>query len=1208
MTPLSSPSVLSRNSKRVHVENPLVEASQLPVATSLDTDRTRQSSKETSSVAELGPSSSLKSEKEDSSVRVSQFGGVRPTCVVVPGSESAPDKIDDEEEEAAAPGDADDGDEWATVEVKGRGKNRSKPSDTRARMHNSSQNWQSNWRSNHTRKVKTCRTSASRKRHATRRIVRDVLSSVLDSVDVEVRRRRKALEAKVLEERRRRVTQHGGQGSTTAASGKSQPSLPPKPVSMRDIVLRKQITGLKKSTAAQSPSLSQAKPSNAARYSVIVRAELQEAKKNNNSDVKSKGTQTLSNRADQSTDPTLPDTLSGASAHTQSSLATEEVDNVPEKVGRATGSVVLVDDSSSTVAGGDEAEPRHTTVAASTEDHSSPPLPTLLGPGNTNSANSSVASSLEAPHASNHRHHHHSSGCNENDVGYHLLDVCDRLSQDMNVFMARRSLALTARRRERGALLTALQDTVSKIWVGRGNVEMYGSCATQLDLPSSDLDAVILGLGAPLELATDTNPTPSKASPKNQLQRESPGDLDFSVSSLNSRTRNQFNHHQNNLMHPYGRPSSNGERVMILAAELERQPWAVQVKAIPTASVPVVKILADPSKLPGAVNAVGLDGNWMIQQHHMAARAAAVAAGINPPPPPSVQASCSSAAPLPEGQSSYPPHTNPPWRGADVMNGLFSIDITFEGPEHGGIGSTKYSADVVQDACRETGLPSEGTPVVQVLMVLKELLAQRRLNEPFSGGLSSYALLLLVNAVVKERAIIREEMERIERHRELVAAEDTAIVTSKENNQALNRAGELSKRKSNSNVVNCQKPSKVENDQRSFTEKTEKLKGAPSKVAAPRPEPISDPKPTSQAPGSSWASIAKKSVSNQPSKRPSTSELQATTAKSAAPNAPQREPPPSFAEAVRRKQQASQGQEGQKQGGHTLKKDPEAQKRPVRHEGAKNETKPEKKVEEKNNSSTVQSKARASKDLTSSRSQSAQSPPNTAPSSKAPQSVSPEQGMNQHNKANSFVPLDASVSRAPSLFPQGPDDVLEVLCSGETTAGKLLMHFILYYGEHFDSRALAIDVAGTCNPDRPMGTNPSNGHVSPFVSRRSGGTIDPVTGMFTVDPIVVYDPWEGGQGHNVARSCYAWSSIQWHFAQCYMTLSSAVERSGTLPTTPALVTETPRKDSMGESTNIENNQSTSKGINPNSTDDSNKVGQPRPVDLASPLLELLLSF
>jgi hypothetical protein len=105
------------------------------------------------------------------------------------------------------------------------------------------------------------------------------------------------------------------------------------------------------------------------------------------------------------------------------------------------------------------------------------------------------------------------------------------------------------------------------------------------------------------------------------------------------------------------------------------------------------------------------------------------------------------------------------------MNGLLLVDITFDGPEHGGIGSTAFSARVVQDACNETGLPPESTPVVQAAMVLKELLAQRRLNEPFSGGLSSYALLLLVVSVMRERKAICEELERVERQRRAVASD-----------------------------------------------------------------------------------------------------------------------------------------------------------------------------------------------------------------------------------------------------------------------------------------------------------------------------------------------------------------------------------------------------------------------------------------------------
>lgn len=305
--------------------------------------------------------------------------------------------------------------------------------------------------------MKTQRTSASRKRTATRRMVRDILSSVLDSVDGEVRRRRKSADVKMFEERRKRgsqITRKSVVSATTAVS--SKPNASAKPFSMRDVVMGKQSVAVKKTHVAQPRTPNQRTTARSpAPYAGIVRASLNDTQKTP-PQIKSKSSQTLSAVADQSTAQTLPETLSGTSANTQSSLATEEVDNA----GRAP--VALADDSSSVVDGGDEVEQTRGKAAANHEAESSPPppLPTLLGPGNANSATSSVASSLEAPHASSHRHHH-SSGCNENDVGYHLLDVCDRLSRDMNVFMARRALALTARRLERGALLAALQDTVS---------------------------------------------------------------------------------------------------------------------------------------------------------------------------------------------------------------------------------------------------------------------------------------------------------------------------------------------------------------------------------------------------------------------------------------------------------------------------------------------------------------------------------------------------------------------------------------------------------------------------------------------------------------------------------------------------------------------------------------------------------------------------
>ncbi len=490
---------------------------------------------------------------------------------------------------------------------------------------------------------------------------------------------------------------------------------------------------------------------------------------------------------------------------------------------------------------------------------------------------------------------------------------------------------------------------------------MYGSCATQLDLPSSDLDVVIRGLDG------SENPYMSQNGSNKSFERERSSSVEVNANSFdgqehnspqppssspNLSTRPYLNYSQNF----YQPLSANGNRVLRLAAELERQPWAVQVKAIPTASVPVIKILSDASRLPGA--------EWMVHHQQRAVAAAEMK--------------------MVGGMSHNPPNTyhnaKLQWRGADVMNDLLSLDITFEGPEHGGVGSTAYSAQVVQSVVSESGLPPDSTPAVQLLMVIKELLAQRRLNEPFSGGLSSYAILLLVVAVLKERHIIREEIERVERQQRAVSSESTTV-------------------------------------------KAEKKATLVKK--------------------SSWAAIAKKTSVSQNC--------------------------------------------------------PEVQNRTT---GTDN------------------------KDIKN----------NVIP--KKPTSVQESAQEDNTKSANEDQSIAAQDS---TLFPQGSNDVLEVLCSGEPTAGKLLMHFLLFYGRHFDARTTCIDVSGTHHPDSARIKNDSKRNWSSFINRKPGGTYNPHTDMYTVEPLVVYDPLEGGESYNVTRSCYAWPTISWTFDQCFNTLSGVVE-------------------------------------------------------------------
>jgi hypothetical protein len=548
----------------------------------------------------------------------------------------------------------------------------------------------------------------------------------------------------------------------------------------------------------------------------------------------------------------------------------------------------------------------------------------------------------------------------------------------------------------------------------------------------------------------------------------------------------------------------NAEKVIKLAADLEKQPWAVQVNAIPTASVPVIKVLADPSKLSGTSS--GID--WMTQHQKMAGQAATAAGGLgtfeNRPNPEYSKAD----------SGSYPPPTHVPWRGSDVMKGLLSLDITFEGPEHGGIGSTEFSSRTVAESCEESGLHPDATPFVQTLMVLKELLAQRKLNEPYSGGLSSYALLLLVLALVRERAVIREEIELVEQQRRAMAVGapnsfPTGSIPAYEPDQSFSIQSSISDAK-------ISRGSTLETAATGSQGKTND--GLSNKKSPPISTSLSHVRP------SSWAMVAKMNPGSK-SSAVIASDMDDLS--------------------IEKDNALSDGNGQRKQ--TTYKTPTSTQQKPSFADA----------VAGSKSSAAIQSaKSNATSNAVIEATCKSQEPPTIFVKSDMAKekryettgSVCDSTSKRATNITSSVSPIDPK-TRAPAFYPQGYNDIVEVLCSGETTAGKLLMHFLLYYGQHFDAQSTAIDISGKHERQYDVQT-PPNSYLSPYIQRQTVGNIDPITGMLTVDPIVIYDPLEGAENNNVSRRCFAWSSVRWLFAQSYATLASAVERSATPPSSP----------------------------------------------------------
>eukprot|EP00751_Fragilariopsis_kerguelensis_P007318 CAMPEP_0170802994 /NCGR_PEP_ID=MMETSP0733-20121128/29704_1 /TAXON_ID=186038 /ORGANISM="Fragilariopsis kerguelensis, Strain L26-C5" /LENGTH=1914 /DNA_ID=CAMNT_0011156487 /DNA_START=257 /DNA_END=6001 /DNA_ORIENTATION=+ len=1110
-------------------------------------------------------------------------------------------------------------DQWETVEARPRGRKRIPEKGGNFNTGNT------NGQQNANCKKKASRASKrDRNKFLGRRIVKDISGGALDVVGDDQLQRRSHFSREKTHTRRNQMTLSSTNSKSEVPAKKSSTATLPQNSKIQQKkggFIRDVLVGVKGSSCkqhSQKTKLAKAAPfSYSERAKSLIKLDSNEPltnisgrnrfKKNENSSQitgtkASKSTRTLP--ADQNTIPTIAST---------NSAFTSSITNVTQ---RKSGIVRRSD--SSTTESIQAPKPKDSALDPVKYASPPPPLPTLLSPGNNNSTSSSVASSLDAPHSG---HHGNASRQSENDVGCHLLDVCDRLSNEISEFMKRREAALAIRRHERGLVLIALEKTLGLIWPGMPTVEMYGSCATNLDLPSSDLDVVVCGLDRPLEVIPSpiNSATVGSKSVGESRMGEDDTQKEVGLPKIGSHQNlspygsdqryspHQMSHHHMQMM--YGHMSVNAERVLRLAMELEHQPWAVHVKAIPTASVPVIKILADPARLQGAITNGNAD--WLVQQPMKGKSSASVPSRVLAD---NVDTHSENQAPMSHYSSQQ---SSPLWRGADVVNGLLKVDITFEGPEHGGIWSTVFSKQVVQDFSNETGLSPECTPHVQVLMVLKELLAQRRLNEPFSGGLSSYALLLLVISMIGERSIIREELEKTELQRKVVAAGGgnsvlrSPSLDSRES-EVTERRKELSEKsqevtqtkhedtgpKYTELASHCKEDRIDATLRNSLSAKStgksqESSKSTEWKGKLGKPEQLKtikkagavlSPVATSRKASvqSSWASVARKSAStpnlpalegNQGNLEKVNLESNKTSHNSDAASTIDRKvssKPGSFADAVTKGKPV-----------------------PIVHVASipKKTTSVSRKDEEKKRLEEKQIGTPSSiRHQFSSVKGSAKSNTNEPTKSQLKENVVTSEQAKVPNSVHSSSPKQSKVTSTPmtdtSSFPQGFHDVIEVLCSGETTPGKLLMHFLLFYGQHFESQSTAIDYSGTHQREAVA----INGYSirSSYLQRRNAGSYDPVTGMLTVDPIVVYDPLEGAENNNVARSCFAWSSIRWVFAQSYMTLSSAAEMNATT------------------SEGTRNRATSSVGVE-GPTYRRDELGHVV-VDPSSPLLELLLSF
>lgn len=83
-----------------------------------------------------------------------------------------------------------------------------------------------------------------------------------------------------------------------------------------------------------------------------------------------------------------------------------------------------------------------------------------------------------------------------------------------------------------------------------------------------------------------------------------------------------------------------------------------------------------------------------------------------------------------------------PGKAAAWSCAFVNLDVSFEGPRHNGVASSRYVV----------GRLAELPALRPLALALKQGLSERNLSDAYTGGLSSYALFLMVTRYVEEAA------------------------------------------------------------------------------------------------------------------------------------------------------------------------------------------------------------------------------------------------------------------------------------------------------------------------------------------------------------------------------------------------------------------------------------------------------------------------
>ena len=292
----------------------------------------------------------------------------------------------------------------------------------------------------------------------------------------------------------------------------------------------------------------------------------------------------------------------------------------------------------------------------------------------------------------------------------------DHISDDIVEMAAMLKTVADRRRPWQGGALARVRELTKLLWPA-AEVHVFGSYESGIAIPPSDIDVVVSGVDV-----------------KSRLFLKSPSPSPLAISSP-STYRQGMTVGGSGPLPP----------LEALARELANQDWCANVTALPSATVPLIKVqTASVPTRYGRMSVIQMDITFVFGH-------------VDPDPsgaqhPPDLDSWRRSFS---EPPAYIPEDTSPtlPSRLKSPGSALRNTGAPSGGMGSGGLQTLQRQHTGIENTRFVGRLLALHPPLTPLILVLKQLLYERGLSDPYKGGLGAFALTIMCASVVQQHAL-----------------------------------------------------------------------------------------------------------------------------------------------------------------------------------------------------------------------------------------------------------------------------------------------------------------------------------------------------------------------------------------------------------------------------------------------------------------------